>query len=349
VGATIAARITVSNYHSFCQQVLTDRAAEAGLPPHPDVIDGIGQLLLLKDLRQELGIVYHPMPYALGEFVKFISRCKDELITPADFDAFVASERAIFEDRYGTYADAAAHLATAGYPKPFREVRKEYAHLRTTERADAPEEEVDTAERGLEKAADREARRMVGATGPARRRGPFEAEQQPQIDELAASYLKDGAALEVMRLTELASVYHGYEEELARRGALDFGEQVAAVTRLFKQRPNILRRWQRQYRYILVDEFQDANIAHAGPAGQRHGGGGRRPVDLPLPRCQLRCLLGVRQALQPTAQACARRASSRPASTPAGTRSIASMAASTAPAPPAAATPYRKARRLNRR
>ena len=46
-----------------------------------------------------------------------------------------------------------------------------------------------------------------------------------------------------------------------RRGALDFGEQIAAVTRLFKTRPNVLRRWQRQFRYILVDEFQDANVA----------------------------------------------------------------------------------------
>ena len=46
-----------------------------------------------------------------------------------------------------------------------------------------------------------------------------------------------------------------------RRGALDFGEQIAAVTRLWKVRPNILRRWQRQFRYVLVDEFQDANVA----------------------------------------------------------------------------------------
>jgi len=37
--------------------------------------------------------------------------------------------------------------------------------------------------------------------------------------------------------------------------------QIAAVTKLFKTRPNVLRRWQRQFRYILVDEFQDANVA----------------------------------------------------------------------------------------
>ena len=78
---------------------------------------------------------------------------------------------------------------------------------------------------------------------------------------LAASYEVDGAALEVLRLSELAHVFHAYEDELARRGALDYGEQIAGVTQLFKTRPNILRRYQRQFRYLLVDEFQDANVA----------------------------------------------------------------------------------------
>ncbi len=56
-------------------------------------------------------------------------------------------------------------------------------------------------------------------------------------------------------------MYHAYEAELAHRGALDYGEQIAGVTQLFKTRPNVLRRWQRQFRYLLVDEFQDANVA----------------------------------------------------------------------------------------
>ncbi|MDA0225494.1 MAG: UvrD-helicase domain-containing protein, partial [Proteobacteria bacterium] len=34
-----------------------------------------------------------------------------------------------------------------------------------------------------------------------------------------------------------------------------------AVTQLFKTRPNVLRRWQRQFRHLLVDEFQDTSIS----------------------------------------------------------------------------------------
>ena len=65
----------------------------------------------------------------------------------------------------------------------------------------------------------------------------------------------------MLRLSELALVYRAYEAERERRGALDFGEQIAAVIRLFRERPNVLRAWQRRIRYLLVDEFQDANIA----------------------------------------------------------------------------------------
>ena len=113
----------------------------------------------------------------------------------------------------------------------------------------------------MEKTADREARRAIAGTGGAVSRKQIPEERHPDIDELADTYVQDGAALEVLRLTEIATVYRAYQEELARRGALDFGEQIAAVTQLFKVRPNLLRRWQRQFAHILVDEFQDVNIA----------------------------------------------------------------------------------------
>jgi len=255
IGASRAARLSVSNFHSFCHRVLRESASEAAMPPTPDVLDGVGQLLLIKDLRPSLQLIYHG-DWSYAEFVKFINRAKDELVTPDDFDAFVDREQAIFEDRYGPYAEAAARLITNGNLRPVRDVRSAYARLRRDERA-----EKDTDPDAPMKAADLAARRAVGGTGGVMHRDRYTPEQQAQIDELADTYVKDGAALEVMRLHEVASVYRAYQAELITRGALDFGEQIAAVTQLFKRRPNILRRWQRQFRHILVDEFQDANIA----------------------------------------------------------------------------------------
>ena len=51
--------MTVSNFHSFCQRILTENGGDAGLPARPDVLDGVGQVLLLRDLAPELGLVYH--------------------------------------------------------------------------------------------------------------------------------------------------------------------------------------------------------------------------------------------------------------------------------------------------
>ena len=58
VGIAARSRMIVSNFHSFCQRILTESAGDAGLPPRPDVLDGIAQVLLLKDIRPELGLVY---------------------------------------------------------------------------------------------------------------------------------------------------------------------------------------------------------------------------------------------------------------------------------------------------
>jgi DNA helicase-2/ATP-dependent DNA helicase PcrA len=262
IGPAIRTRMTVSNFHSFCQRVLAESAADAGLPAHPDVLDGVAQTLLIKDLAPQLPLVYHAYSagYLTG-FVQFINRAKDELVDPSDFEAFVANERLAFERAYGPFEAVAARLEIQGNLEPLRKVRGAYAGLRADDRAQILGEERIRDPFELTKTADREARRTVAGTGRAQKRSDFRAHDHARIDRLAASYVIDGAALEILRLTELASVYRRYEAELARRGALDFGEQIAAVANLFKTRTNILRRWQRQFRYLLIDEFQDANVA----------------------------------------------------------------------------------------
>jgi superfamily I DNA/RNA helicase/RecB family exonuclease len=266
VGPAARARLSVSNFHSFCHRVLTESAADAGLPAQPDVLDGIGQVLLLRDLRPNLQLLYYAggsnPNYWLDQFVAFVNRAKDELVTPDDFDVFVDLERAAFEARHGSYERALERLQAQGNLAPVREVRKAYADFRRVERAEEAGDENANADLSwVEKAADREARRTISGDGRAQARGRFEGADLPRIHALADSYVTDGAALEVLRLSELAIVYRAYQGELATRGALDFGEQISAVTQLFKLRPNVLRRYQRQYRYLLVDEFQDANIA----------------------------------------------------------------------------------------
>ena len=56
------------------------------------------------------------------------------------------------------------------------------------------------------------------------------------------------------------SFYRKYEEMHRREGLLDFDDMMTMTYELLTQRADILAAWQRHYRYILVDEFQDINL-----------------------------------------------------------------------------------------
>ncbi len=76
-----------------------------------------------------------------------------------------------------------------------------------------------------------------------------------------ASSPDDEAALEKRRLGELARAYQVYNKLLLDNGFLDFGDLIGYTLKLFRERPNILQRYRRQFQYIMVDEFQDTNSA----------------------------------------------------------------------------------------
>jgi len=66
---------------------------------------------------------------------------------------------------------------------------------------------------------------------------------------------------ETSRLQELAEAYHLYQQLLLENNALDFGDLINYTLRLFRQRPQILEKYKKQFKYVLVDEFQDTNWA----------------------------------------------------------------------------------------
>lgn len=65
--------------------------------------------------------------------------------------------------------------------------------------------------------------------------------------------------LDVDKIKELANAFHVYNQLLLDNRCLDFGDLILYVLKLFKERPDILRRYQEKFTYIMVDEFQDTN------------------------------------------------------------------------------------------
>lgn len=57
------------------------------------------------------------------------------------------------------------------------------------------------------------------------------------------------------------NVYQKYQEELNKNNAFDFDDLIAEPVYLFKKDKKIIEKYQNQYRYILIDEYQDTNHA----------------------------------------------------------------------------------------
>jgi DNA helicase-2/ATP-dependent DNA helicase PcrA len=58
-----------------------------------------------------------------------------------------------------------------------------------------------------------------------------------------------------------AALYSAYQKRLKELNAADFGDLLLEVLRLFLSNPDVLADYQRRFRYTLVDEYQDTNVA----------------------------------------------------------------------------------------
>ena len=64
---------------------------------------------------------------------------------------------------------------------------------------------------------------------------------------------------EYIKTKELAETYQKYSELKVLESKADFGDLIILTLKLFRERRNILEKYRKQYKYILVDEYQDTN------------------------------------------------------------------------------------------
>jgi DNA helicase-2/ATP-dependent DNA helicase PcrA len=60
---------------------------------------------------------------------------------------------------------------------------------------------------------------------------------------------------------KLDEVWEMYEKALVDNNALDFGEMITTTYRLLRDHPDVRAKYQKRYRYVHVDEYQDTNRA----------------------------------------------------------------------------------------
>ncbi len=62
-----------------------------------------------------------------------------------------------------------------------------------------------------------------------------------------------------IRLGSIAKIYKEYQKRLLATSAMDFDDIIYNTVELFNEFPDILEKYQEQFKYIMVDEYQDTN------------------------------------------------------------------------------------------
>jgi DNA helicase-2/ATP-dependent DNA helicase PcrA len=169
--------VTMATFHAFCETLLKE------IDPKVTVLEDVDHWILLRRNMKRLKLekyrrLAEPGQF-LGDFLRFFSRCQDELVS---------------SDDYQRYAD------------------------------------------DLE--------------------GDLQAEQK-QLDEDTYLERVENVALQ----KEIARAYKASEELLAEKKYFSFGSLITWTVTLLRNNAELRERFQQRYKHILVDEFQDTNIA----------------------------------------------------------------------------------------
>ena len=77
--------------------------------------------------------------------------------------------------------------------------------------------------------------------------------------QLAADFARECDASGDFRLQKIAQLYTEYEKRLWEAGALDFDDIILHTVRLLQDHHDVLEYYQKKFRYVLIDEYQDTN------------------------------------------------------------------------------------------
>ena len=56
-------------------------------------------------------------------------------------------------------------------------------------------------------------------------------------------------------------MYAEYQRRLHAAGAMDFDDLLVNTVELFRQHPDVLEAYRQRFQHVLVDEYQDTNVA----------------------------------------------------------------------------------------
>lgn len=272
------ARAYVCTIHSFCARVLRENPVEAGIDPHFEIMDerrsralmegALRQFLTLKLRRRDAAVMDLAYRYGFvgtGTNDASLSAMLIDLLPLArasgmahaallaPYAGFLPGYRAVINERLAAlrrdFSAAAAHAVKPDAKEMLTRAERLLREMETALDAD-PEEAVRLAVA---------ARKGINA-GKIRKA----AEELKRIQETIEEIGKDVAGALSHRQAEglttlLEEFRRHYQTGVKNRGWLDFDDLEEMTIALFKHNPDIRTAYQRNFRKVLVDEFQDVN------------------------------------------------------------------------------------------
>ena len=84
-----------------------------------------------------------------------------------------------------------------------------------------------------------------------------------EAEAALAAARTDDARVDAEKALEVAAIYNIYQQALQEADAVDFGDLIVLATRLLEEHPEVRAYVQARFKHVLVDEYQDVNLASA--------------------------------------------------------------------------------------
>lgn len=266
---TFGQKLWISTFHSFASRILKAHSVEINLNPDFELVEEITAEEIYSEivnkiknakydkeqiakLTQKLGLeenileqnnlkpllLVHEMEELFSEILKIIKNIKAKGLTPKEFlditidsiNNFTSDISKLYEKQYSK-EDYALH---------FSKILNKYS----TENID------------FMSVSDK----IIGSKTIIMKNGARKAEQWALNPEFYEN-LHSCEQLEILFTKITSLIYALYQEELLSRSLLDFDDLINKTIEIFKTKPKVLDKYKKQFKHIIIDEFQDTNGA----------------------------------------------------------------------------------------